>query len=227
MDQIPQQPNQQQPGDGLEDMFAETDALQTPPPAAPVQQQPLNQPTGREPFTPPAAPQVQEDARTPEGRRVGRGSKVRLIVLGVAALVFLAVVAFAYGPRLFDGDDAEVAETNLNNVTPVVEDPEPERPDVSSAGTEFVILDSDGDGLTDEREDELGTKPGEPDSDLDGLSDREEVEIYKTNPLDRDSDDDTFSDGEEVRNFFNPNGEGPLIKVKDEIESFEESQENQ
>ena len=43
------------------------------------------------------------------------------------------------------------------------------------------------------------------DSDADGLRDYEEVEIYKTDPLNPDSDRDGYADGEEVRGGFNPN----------------------
>lgn len=50
-----------------------------------------------------------------------------------------------------------------------------------------VIMDTDGDGLTDAREEELGTD--------------------KTKP---DTDGDSFSDGEEVQNGYNPNGSGKL-----------------
>lgn len=48
-----------------------------------------------------------------------------------------------------------------------------------------LLLDNDGDGLTDEMEKRLGTNPNNPDSDSDG-----------------------FSDGEEVANDFNPLGTG-------------------
>lgn len=55
--------------------------------------------------------------------------------------------------------------------------------------------DSDGDGLTDEREGQIGTNPHDPDTDKDGLSDGEEVLQYKTNPLDPDTDLDGLTDG--------------------------------
>lgn len=42
------------------------------------------------------------------------------------------------------------------------------------------------------------------DTDGDGLTDKEEVEIYKTDPLDDDSDDDTYSDGEEIAERTDP-----------------------
>lgn len=60
-------------------------------------------------------------------------------------------------------------------------------------------LDSDGDGLSDDEEAELGTDPRNPDSDGDGLKDGEEVNRYRTDPLDDDTDDDGYGDGEEVK----------------------------
>src|SRR5215213_617635 len=61
------------------------------------------------------------------------------------------------------------------------------------------VGDSDGDGLSNEREATLGTDPLLPDSDADRLTDREEVETYQTNPLDNDTDDDRLQDGDEVQ----------------------------
>jgi outer membrane protein OmpA-like peptidoglycan-associated protein/opacity protein-like surface antigen len=59
-------------------------------------------------------------------------------------------------------------------------------------------LDSDGDGLTDAYELQIGTNPYNPDTDGDGLSDGEEVLIHKTDPLNPDSDWDGLTDGAEV-----------------------------
>lgn len=59
--------------------------------------------------------------------------------------------------------------------------------------------DSDGDGLTNEREAALGTNPLLPDTDADRLPDREEVETYLTNPLVPDTDADRISDGDEIQ----------------------------
>ena len=64
--------------------------------------------------------------------------------------------------------------------------------------------DSDGDGLTDFQEANLGTDPLKTDTDGDGLSDSQEVNTHKTDPLKRDSDDDGFSDGQEIRAGSNP-----------------------
>ncbi len=61
--------------------------------------------------------------------------------------------------------------------------------------------DTDADGLTDKREQEIGTDPYDPDTDDDGLSDGEEVLEYKTDPLNPDSDWDLLKDGEEVHKY--------------------------
>ena len=65
-------------------------------------------------------------------------------------------------------------------------------------GGEDPDTDTDGDGLTDAEEEELGTDPTNPDTDGDGLSDGEEVNEHGTDPLDGDTDDDGLTDGEEV-----------------------------
>jgi len=62
-------------------------------------------------------------------------------------------------------------------------------------------LDSDGDGLLDGQEAEIGTDPYNPDTDADGLSDGEEVNLYQSDPLNPDSDWDGLKDGEEVLTF--------------------------
>lgn len=59
--------------------------------------------------------------------------------------------------------------------------------------------DRDGDGLTKDEEEALGTDRKNPDTDGDGLSDGAEVKTYNTNPLKGDSDDDTLSDSQELQ----------------------------
>ena len=74
-------------------------------------------------------------------------------------------------------------------------------------------LDSDGDGLTDAEEWQIGTAVDNVDTDNDGLFDREEVKVYKTNPKIADSDGDGYSDGDEVKGGYNPLGSGKLFEV--------------
>ncbi|MBU1694015.1 MAG: OmpA family protein [Verrucomicrobia bacterium] len=59
-------------------------------------------------------------------------------------------------------------------------------------------LDSDGEGLFDREEQEIGTDPYDPDTDKDGLTDYQEVRVYSTDPLNPDSDMDSLTDGAEV-----------------------------
>jgi outer membrane protein OmpA-like peptidoglycan-associated protein len=61
--------------------------------------------------------------------------------------------------------------------------------------------DTDGDGLTDKVEKQLGTNPEKFDTDNDGLSDGEEVNKYHTDPLNPDTDGDGLSDGDEVHKY--------------------------
>ncbi len=61
--------------------------------------------------------------------------------------------------------------------------------------------DKDGDGLTLDQEEELGTNPRVADTDGDGLTDGEEVKTYNTDPLAADSDNDGSNDGDEVKNL--------------------------
>ena len=66
------------------------------------------------------------------------------------------------------------------------------------------MIDSDGDGLSDEKEKELGTDPNNPDTDGDGLNDGDEYYDYKTDPLDPDTDGGGIKDGAEVANGADP-----------------------
>ena len=65
------------------------------------------------------------------------------------------------------------------------------------------IIDSDGDGVSDEDEAALGTDPNSADSDGDGLSDGEEAALG-TDPLNQDSDDDGLTDGAEALSGLDP-----------------------
>ena len=59
-------------------------------------------------------------------------------------------------------------------------------------------IDTDGDGLTDDYEMQIGTDPNNPDTDGDGITDGDEVLKYKTDPLNPDTDFDGLKDGAEV-----------------------------
>ena len=65
------------------------------------------------------------------------------------------------------------------------------------------IVDTDGDGISDEDEVALGTDPSLADSDGDGLNDDEEV-AFGTDPLEQDTDGDGLTDGAEVLSELDP-----------------------
>ncbi|MEW5956576.1 MAG: Calx-beta domain-containing protein [Chloroflexota bacterium] len=67
-----------------------------------------------------------------------------------------------------------------------------------------IIEDSDGDGLTNSEERELGTDPNAQDTDGDGLFDGAEVREFGADPRNPDSDFDGKPDGEEIRLNLNP-----------------------
>ena len=71
-------------------------------------------------------------------------------------------------------------------------------------------VDSDGDGLTNSEERDLGTDPDVADTDGDGIADGEEVE-RGIDPLNIDSDGDGYSDGDEVAEGSDPADEDDMI----------------
>jgi len=81
--------------------------------------------------------------------------------------------------------------------------------------------DSDGDGLTNQREAELGTDPTNPDTDGDGLWDGDEVLKQGTDPKNTDTDADGLSDGDEILNrgtdARNPDSDGDQLKDGEEV----------
>jgi outer membrane protein OmpA-like peptidoglycan-associated protein len=85
-------------------------------------------------------------------------------------------------------------------------------------------IDSDGDGLTNNEEKQIGTDPHNPDTDGDGLKDGEEVKIYRTNPLNPDTDGDGLKDGEEVYKYrtnpLNPDTDGDRLKDGEEVLTY-------
>jgi PKD repeat protein len=78
--------------------------------------------------------------------------------------------------------------------------------DTDTTWVNVTARDSDGDGLTDDYEDQIGTDPLSRDTDDDGLEDAEEINIG-SDPLDNDSDDDGILDGQD---------EFPLIPNEDD-----------
>lgn len=105
-----------------------------------------------------------------------------------------------------------------------------------------VFYDTDGDGLSNNKEIWFDVNPFNPDTDGDELTDYEEIMVYHTNPVDSDSDGDGLTDyeeimvykthcqkpdtdgdgildGEEIKNGTNPNsGDTDKDGLSDEIE---------
>ncbi len=72
-------------------------------------------------------------------------------------------------------------------------------------GTDMFKADTDDDGLSDGEEAiTYSTNPLVPDTDQDGLLDGEEVKVYMTNPLNPDTDADALNDGDEIAKNTNP-----------------------
>jgi serine/threonine protein kinase len=84
-------------------------------------------------------------------------------------------------------------------------------------------LDTDGDGIPDVQESELGTNPNLADSDQDGISDQDEIEAG-TEPDNADTDGDNLSDGDEIRMGTDPqvvDSDGDTLLDGDEVHGRE------
>lgn len=144
------------------------------------------------------------------------------LVIGLVALVIiLAAVGIGYFAFTFFSAslkqpvtpivNKEVNNEPVNNSTGLDPNLAPTSTAVTATTTTTTTevindtaKDTDGDGLTDAEERELGTDVNNFDSDTDGLTDRAEVKIYKTNPLNPDTDGDGHKDGAEVINGYDP-----------------------
>jgi len=126
----------------------------------------------------------------------------------IGAFVVLAIIAcliFIF-PRRGAQEAASATQTAAANQT-----------QAAISGQE----DTDGDGLTNSEEAQIGTDPLNPDTDGDGLGDGEEVKTYGTNPLNPDTDSDGLGDGDEVHNRrtdpLNPDTDADQLMDGDEI----------
>jgi hypothetical protein len=84
--------------------------------------------------------------------------------------------------------------------------------------------DDDGDGLTNDQEEKLGTDPFNKDTDGDGLWDGSEVNEHNTDPLNQDTDRDGLSDGAEVNQYgtnpLNLDTDGDGLSDGDEVNEY-------
>jgi hypothetical protein len=121
-------------------------------------------------------------------------------------------------------DGWEVTNSSGCTVDPLVDDAasDPDSDSVSNLaeywnGTDpcvfNVVVDTDGDGLTDTQEGIIGTNPNNPDTDGDGLNDGNEFYVHGTDPTSADTDGDGIGDLVEVitvpcLDAFNPDTDG-------------------
>lgn len=177
----------------VEDIFSNTDAAKNAKPAV---------------FQPKAEAAEQfaiEDERP--------GLDKRYFVLGALILGLITVGAggvYFYKNFAVKTATVQTPEEQDKNMEPVIGN----KNTGNAAVNTNVIPDQDHDGLSDEEEKGLGMDSNNIDSDDDGLFDREEVRVYKTNPLKPDTDGDGFLDGNEVKSGYNPNGAGKLFEIK-------------
>lgn len=106
---------------------------------------------------------------------------------------------------------SDTPSTSTEAVTPsptptMISPTAPAAPPQNSGGA-----DTDGDGLTNDQESQLGSDPTKKDSDGDTLSDGDEVKKYRTDPNKADSDGDRYTDAEEIKNGYNPVGTGKCL----------------
>lgn len=162
------------------------------------------------------ATSVAEGSQFEVGEPAPKKRGILWVLIGVSLVLLMGIVAFFVWRYLFTKPQT-ITSINNNSIQDLNLIPaEPDVPvNVNSTlvNTPPTSPDRDRDGLTADEESAFGTSDAEPDSDRDGLNDREEVMIYKTNPLNPDTDSDSYLDGDEVKSLYNPNGPGKLFSL--------------
>ncbi len=153
------------------------------------------------------------------GAVVSRG----LVPFWVLPVLFIMCLAAFFAIAIYTNRDAadiagatQTAEAQIAQLVSVTQT-------ASANQTQAVMIgeeDTDGDGLTNNRELELGTNPASPDSDGDELLDGDEIN-RGTDPLNTDTDADGLSDGEEVlrqgTDPLNPDTDNDKLLDGDEV----------
>ncbi len=131
---------------------------------------------------------------------------ILVICLGSICLAFFLLrMGTSSAPDLNATQTALAFQTAIVNETAAVQQTADAQATIVANRTQAALegqQDSDGDGLTNQEEQELGTDPNNPDTDSDGLFDGDEVRRYTTDPKNRDTDGDGLLDGEEVLRFI-------------------------
>jgi uncharacterized membrane protein len=142
---------------------------------------------------------AEKDQQTHQGQVIGRA----LIPIWVLPLVVVfclglfCITTWLVTSRLRPDPEAGTATQTAAAVTQTA----------SANQTAAAILgesDSDGDGLTNREEGEIGTDPLNPDTDGDRLLDGPEVKQHGTDPLNPDSDGDVLGDSDELERGTDP-----------------------
>ncbi len=153
----------------------------------------------------------------------------RVVAITIISLVILGVMWVVYSAVSGPSDEElanEEANTNIDdffgteNNNKQEQAPSTENSNKVKDIDDTILfgqpVDTDADGLDDNREKDLGTDPANWDTDDDQLSDGDEVIIWKTDPLNPDSDGDTFLDGAEIKSGYSPTGPGKIFEPPQE-----------
>ncbi len=191
-----------------------------PKPAIPVAE-PMNT------ASPVAQPSMEQPGYRVTEPSIGKGILL-VVIVAVSAVVlggggWYLYQRFVVAPAAeeFPTPTTDTTDTNTETPVPEIETPAPSDTTDTSGdiGSEIIDdqvlfgepIDSDGDGLDDIQEADIGTNPNNWDTDSDGLGDRDETVIWKTDPNNPDTDGDTYLDGTEVTSGYSPTGPGKLF----------------
>lgn len=202
-------------------------SVANPVPAAPVQPAPQPQQMPQQQVISPAQAMQYETPKSSGAWRIIVIVTISLICMGAAGYAaYRFMVRDAVSQQVSDVIGGGETESDEEEDSPATTDDE--ETDEGKGGDEneetdeetnddddgpTAVVDSDGDGLSNDEEREAGTSVAKPDTDGDGLGDREEVKVYDTDPKETDTDGDGYIDGDEVKNGYNPNGEGKLLQL--------------
>ena len=163
---------------------------------------------------------AEKETLTVSGEVTGKGMIPIWIVPVVAILCLGVIFLFIYFGSQSQNESTYATQTAEAELAQIVGATQTAAFNMTQAVVEGE-RDSDGDGLTDKQELEIGTDPNNPDSDHDGLSDGEEVLRRNTDPLNPDSDGDGLTDGAEVLEHntdpLNPDTDNDKLNDGEEI----------
>jgi hypothetical protein len=171
-------------------------------------------------------PPLSEAPQTYPEYRIQEPSLFKSFLLVIAVVALVAGVGLGgwwvyttyISPRLNSGEEIIIPDDGGIIPDDTAPSPAPISPDdtetdpIDDSLLFGNVPDTDGDGLDDLREREIGTDPTRFDTDGDGLSDYDEVVSWKSNPQNPDTDGDGYSDSEEIRNGYSPVGTGRIFE---------------